>query len=59
MIVIYLYLLYFFFFLKGEEGFYVLCDGSKLRDPKDKCKLSKTVDVNALSNFKFWYFMWG
>jgi hypothetical protein len=44
---------------KGEEGYYALCDGSKLRDPLNKCILSKTIDINSLSDFQFWYYMWG
>lgn len=30
-----------------------------LRNPGDKCKLSKNISVEIESNFEFWYFMSG
>ena len=46
--------------LIGEEGYYALCEGSKLRDPADICKLSKNVDIIiSESGFQFWYYMYG
>ena len=36
-----------------------MCEGSKLRNPTDACKLSKSVNISVFSDFQFWYFMWG
>ena len=43
----------------GEEGFYALCDGRLLKDPTNKCKLSKDINIEAESDFEFWYYMYG
>ena len=45
--------------MQGEEGFYALCEGSKLRNSSSLCKLSKTIDLVKEANFQFWYFMYG
>jgi hypothetical protein len=43
----------------GEEGFYILCEGSKLKDPSNTCKLFKEVNLAEESDLQFWYFMYG
>lgn len=43
----------------GDEGYYALCSGNRLRQPKAKCELSNDIVINKQLKFSFWYYMYG
>ncbi|CAF0838316.1 unnamed protein product [Brachionus calyciflorus] len=44
----------------GEEGFYALCMGKKLKNPNDSCSLVHNIEKTIQNlNLKFWYFQYG
>lgn len=45
--------------LKGDEGYYALCNGKLLKKLTDKCTLRQNINLNTQVYLQFWYFQYG